>query len=172
MKTSVTSWTSLRITPLYINITNSQRSYLELILNLIPATQWLCLLSLHNLRGIIRAPWCKYKRAILFPKTPKTPKTLKFILRAWLQDASFDCLCPTHLNLIKCRCAALLMLNYVFTMQIACCLFSSYPPILMFFPPRSQHHYVADSCWGVISVRLDHKRTEKMLGKTTCTRSF
>ena len=96
---------------------------------------------------------------------PKTQKTLKFLLRARLQDASFDCLCPTHLNLIKCRRAALLMPNYVFTMQIACCLFLSVPPILMFFPPRSQHDYVADSFWGVISARLDHKRTEKTLGK-------
>ena len=38
---------------------------------------------------------------------PKTPKNLKFILRARLQDASFDCLCPTHLNLIKCRAVLL-----------------------------------------------------------------
>ena len=103
---------------------------------------------------------------------PKTPKTLKFILRARLQDASFDCLCPTHLNLIKCRRAALLMPNYVFTMQMASCLFPSVPPILMFFPPRSQHDYVADSFLGVISARLDHKKPEKTLGKKTCTRYF
>ena len=78
---------------------------------------------------------------------PKTPKTLKFILCARLQDASFDCLCPTHLNLIKCRRAALLMPNYVFTMLIVSCRFSSLPPILMSFPPSCRHHYVADSCW-------------------------
>ena len=116
-----------------------------------------------NLRGVIRAPSCKCKRVSFFPKTPKT---LKSILHARLQDASFDCLCPTHFNLIKCRRAALLMPNYVFTMQIArSCLFSSVPLILIFFLPRSQHDYVADSCWGVISARFDHKRTEKTLKK-------